>query len=78
MNNADIRCTAAMRGNALVIGFKGYANGSVKNQYDVAQYQPGQALLTLRRTPSGLVTDWQAYTRSDGKAEAGRYFKKKP
>lgn len=71
-----IRCSARVNGQHLVISFLSYADGSVVNEYGVRRYRPGQALITLQRTDRGLITHWQGYTRSDGRVERGRYFRK--
>lgn len=73
-----IRCNARMQGKSLVITFKSYADGGLKNQYGVQRYKPGQLLLTFTRTPQGLVTAWQGYTMSDARSKTGKYFMKKP
>lgn len=76
MTNDNIKCTAQIRGQSLVISFYSYGDGSMRNQYGTLMYKRGTPLLTLTKTPRGLVTNWQAYTMSDGKRKSGRYFRK--
>lgn len=71
-----IRCNARMQGKSLVITFKSYADGGLKNRYGVQRYKQGQPLLTFTRTPQGLVTAWQGYTMSDARSKTGKYFMK--
>ncbi|WP_337828799.1 DUF5991 domain-containing protein [Pseudonocardia sp. TMWB2A] len=76
MTDENIKCTARIRGQSLVISFYSYGDGSMRNQYGTLLYRRGTPLLTLTKTPRGLVTNWQAYTMSDGKRKSGRYFRK--
>lgn len=76
MTDENIKCTARIRGQSLVISFYSYGDGSMRNQYGTLLYQRGTPLLTLTKTPRGLVTNWQAYTMSDGNRKSGRYFRK--
>lgn len=75
--DTHIRCTARMNGKSLQIAFQSYADGKMTNQYGVARYKRGTPLLTLTRTPRGLMTNWQSYTMSDGKRHSGKYFMKR-
>ena len=77
MTDTTLKCTARIRGNSLVVGFKSYPDGSVRNVHNVAVYQPSETLLTFTRTPQGLVTKWQGYTLSNGNTPTGKYFTKK-
>ena len=76
MTDDNIKCTARIRGQSLVISFYSYGDGSMRNQYGTLMYKRGTPLLTLTKTPRGLVTNWQAYTMSDGERKSGRYFRK--
>ncbi len=76
MTDTNIKCTARIRGQSLVISFYSYGDGSMRNQYGTLLYQRGTPLLTLTKTPRGLITNWQAYTMSDGERKSGRYFRK--
>lgn len=77
MTNETMLCTARMQGNSLVIRFRSFADGKIKNQYGVTVHKPGETLFTLTRSPRGLITRWQGYTPSDGKRRTGRYFTKR-
>ena len=56
---------------SLIIGFYSYSDGSMRNQYDVAQFRRGQPLLTLTRSGRGLRTTWQGI--SPGNDQPSRY-----
>lgn len=71
MTDQDIRCTARISGQSLIIGFYSYSNGSMRNEYDVARFRRGQPLLTLTRSGRGLRTTWQGI--SPGNDQPSRY-----
>jgi hypothetical protein len=73
--DTHIRCRAVPLGpNRLQVRFVSHGDGRPTNQFGVAQYRPGQPLLTLTRAPGGrLVTTWQAYGLNSG-AKTGRFL----
>ena len=77
MTDEHIRCDARMQGKSLVLTFKSYAEGGLKNRFGVQQHKRGAPLLTFTRTPQGLVTAWQGYTLSDARKRKGKYFMKR-
>lgn len=73
MTNLHVRCTARMSGNSLQVNFLNHVDSSARD----ARLRPGVPMLRLTRTPQGLVTTWQAVTRSDARRTSGRYFRKR-
>ena len=76
----ELLCTARENGNKLVLDFKSYADGSVKNIHGVGVYPVGAPLLTLEwlENKSGrtLRTTWQNLGALDGKPkQPGVYFR---
>ncbi len=71
-----IRCTATPAGTGVRIAFKSHRDGSLVNDYGVAQYKPGATLFTLTRGKRGVVTTWGAYEPDGIKGKSGVYFRK--
>ena len=65
MTDYDIRCTARINGQSLIIGFQSFGDGSMRNQYDVAPYRRGEALFTLTRNGRALRTTWQGLSTNN-------------
>jgi hypothetical protein len=72
-----LRCDASIIDGRLVMTFHSYGNGKTVNRYGVAQYSPGQRLLTLFRDAKGTVTTvWEALDPPvETQPRQGTYFR---
>ena len=74
--NTTIRCAAKATGDRLDVTFVSFGDGSVKNQFGVQLYKPGQTMFSLRRQGGRLTTTWQGYTpQMEQNEKPGAYFK---
>lgn len=74
----SIVCSANADGDSLIVSFKSYADGSVKNIYDVAVYPVGGPLFSLKSSAKGLVTQWQNLEPDNTSVKEGAFFVRKP
>jgi hypothetical protein len=58
-----IVCDVEPTDDRIVVKFRSYANGKVVNEFGVAEYRPGEPLLTLARgrdsQKDSITTEWQ-------------------
>jgi hypothetical protein len=58
-----IVCDVEPTDDRIVVKFRSYANGKVVNEFGVAEYRPGEPLLTLARgrdsQKGSITTEWQ-------------------
>ncbi len=58
-----IVCDLEPANDRIVVKFRSYADGKVVNEFGVAEYRPGEPLLTLARgrdsQNGGITTEWQ-------------------
>lgn len=69
-----IVCGIEKNTKSIIVTFKSYKNGSIVNQYGVAEYKPNEVLFVLGKTGSRLTTTWKSYN-NDPPLPAGIYFK---
>ncbi|MET0273364.1 MAG: DUF5991 domain-containing protein [Phenylobacterium sp.] len=74
--NTTIRCAAKAGADRLDVKFVSFGDGSVKNQFGVQLYKPGQTMFSLSREGGRLITTWGAYTpQMKQNEEPAIYFK---
>jgi hypothetical protein len=74
--NTTIRCAAKASGDRLDVAFVSFGDGSVKNQFGVQLYKPGQTMFSLSREGGRLITTWKAYTpQMEQNEKPAIYFK---
>jgi len=61
----DITCNATQLDSGVSIAFSSYADGSLKNIYDVQVYKPGEVLFELTQSPEKPLTRWKALHASE-------------
>jgi hypothetical protein len=58
-----IVCDVEPTDDRIVVKFRSYANGKAVNEFGVAEYRPGDPLLTLARSrdsqKGSITTEWQ-------------------
>jgi hypothetical protein len=69
----QVDCTVTPQGKSAVIKFRRYSGSPTPPQYN--RFTSGQPLLTLTRSPRGVVTKWQGITLSSGERPTGAYFR---
>ena len=72
----SILCTTRENNDHLIVGFKSYSDGSVKNIYDVIVYPVGSTLFSLSYQNNQLLTNWGVLTPDESMAKKGIYFVK--
>ncbi len=70
----QISCTTKAAGDSIAIEFKSYADGAVKNAYDVAVYPVGSMLFSLAKEKDVLTTRWQILVPDGIQNTSGQYF----
>ncbi|MDH5654089.1 MAG: DUF5991 domain-containing protein [Gammaproteobacteria bacterium] len=68
-----IKCRADAKGDQLLVRFKSYADGSVKNPFGIEIYKVDAVLFELLRKDGKLVTTWKA-EQPENLTEPGEYF----
>ena len=73
----SILCTTREDNGHLNVDFKSYADGSVKNIYDVAVYTVGGTLFSFSHENNQLLTIWGELIPDESLPQKGVYFLKK-
>lgn len=73
----SILCTTREDNDHLTVNFKSYADGSVKNIYDVAVYTVGGTLFSFSYDNNQLLTTWGELIPDESLPQKGVYFLKK-
>lgn len=75
-----VYCDVSTEDDRLTLFFRSFESGDLVNEYGIAEYKPGEALLTLRRpdrTSNKLLTEWQGLAPADEHMQrVGQYFEK--